>query len=203
MAQEITAYQIKIKLMGTNPLVWRTLEVTSDMSLNGLSWAINLAMGWQCYHLHLFQVNGFEYGNIEEDEFEEWKSDKKLKIRDLVRQNITTFIYMYDFGDGWKHEISIEKEVQAVSSLRYPVCRDGKSACPPEDCGGIGGFTEYKEAISNRKHARHKEFLDWSGPYNPTEFNIQKTNLRMISKKIAKNAKIKSLNKAADIEEDL
>ncbi len=193
MAQEVTAYQIKVILMGTDPLVWRTLEVTSDMSLNGLSWAINLAMGWECCHLHLFEINGNEYGNVEPDEFEEWENDRKIKIRDLVQQEIATFKYIYDFGDGWQHKVSIEKEVQAKPDLRYPACRDGRNACPPEDCGGIGGFAEYKEAISKPKHSRHKELLDWNGPYDPTEFDLQLTNFRMISKKIPKNAKIRVL----------
>lgn len=194
MTKEVTAYQIKIKLKGTDPVVWRELEVTSNMSLNNLAWALCLSMGWECYHFYLYQIGDRQYGDAERDDMCGWSCDRKIKVRDLVKQEVKTFEFIYDFGDGWQHEVKIIKEVQAFANKQYPVCTDGKNACPPEDCGGIGGFADYKDAIKNPKHPEHKEFLDWRGPYDPLVFDLKLTNLQMMAKKIPKNLKIKQLS---------
>ena len=48
--------------------------------------------------------------------------------------------YSYDFGDGWVHEIQLEKILPREKDTSYPLCIDGKRACPPEDCGGVWGY---------------------------------------------------------------
>ena len=196
MAQEVTTYQIRITLKETEPAVWRQLEVVSNMSLNNLAWALSLSMGWECYHLYLFEVDGREYGDIERDDMGGWFNDRTIKIRDLVKRGIKSFKFIYDFGDGWEHNVEIGKEVQAQPDLRYPICIDGEYACPPEDCGGPGGFAEYKEALRDLKHERHQELLEWRGPYDPTKFDIQLANFKIMSQKIPKNLKIKNLEAA-------
>jgi len=46
-----------------------------------------------------------------------------------------------------------------------------------EDCGGIWGYEEFLDAISNKKHKRHKELLDWiGGPFDPEHFDVDETN---------------------------
>ena len=190
MAKEVSIYQIKISLLGTEPEVWRRLEVTSNMSLNSLAFAINMSMGLECYHLHLFEIGNREYGDVEHDDYCEWYNDRNYNVSDAFKKN-NTFRYIYDFGDGWQHEIIFEKEIQAIKNERYPKCLDGANACPPEDCGGIGAFAEYKEAIKDSKHPRHQEFLDWNGPYDPTYFDPQITKFKLRKWKIPSNLKLK------------
>ena len=59
----------------------------------------------------------------------------------------------------------------------YPVCTDGELACPPEDCGGIPGFYDLREALSDPNHERHEEMLDWIGDeFAPQAFSVDKAN---------------------------
>jgi hypothetical protein len=87
----LSIYQLKIVLFGTDPVVWRRIEIPSNSSLNSLSWAINDAMGGESYHLHLFQVSGIEFG-ASEDDLDEWENDKKLKVREAYCDNKTIML---------------------------------------------------------------------------------------------------------------
>jgi len=39
----------------------------------------------------------------------------------------------------------------------------GARPCPPEDCGGVWGYTDFVEAIQNKDHEPHEELLERVG----------------------------------------
>ena len=81
-------------------------------------------------------------------------------------------IYEYDFGDGWEHEVVLEKVLARDSTAKYPRCLGGARACPPEDCGGPGGYINFLGAISDPEHEEHDEYLDWiGGEFDPDKFD--------------------------------
>lgn len=90
-----------------------------------------------------------------------------------------SFIYEYDYGDGWEHTIQLEKVVEAEAGARYPRCVDGARACPPEDIGGVWGFVGFVEAITDPKHQQHDEYLEWNGPFDPAQFDPVVATRRM------------------------
>lgn len=55
------------------------------------------------------------------------------------------FLYEYDFGDLWQHEIRVEKKLSAQSKRHYPTCIGGQRAAPPEDCGGPWAFITLRD----------------------------------------------------------
>ena len=56
--------------------------------------------------------------------------------------------------------------------VNYPICLDGKRACPSEDVGGIGGYAEFLEIIKNPKHECFEEMREWiNGEFNPEYFD--------------------------------
>ncbi len=66
----------------------------------------------------------------------------------------------------------MEKILPRETGVIYPRCVDGKRACPPEDCGGIGGYAEFLEAIGDPANERHEDMLDWvGGSFDPEYFN--------------------------------
>jgi hypothetical protein len=85
-------------------------------------------------------------------------------------------MYTYDFGDSWEHRIVLEKRLPADPNLTYPLCTGGQRACPPEDCGGIPGFYNLVEAISDPNHEDHEEMLDGFGDYDPEAFSLDDVN---------------------------
>ncbi len=85
--------------------------------------------------------------------------------------------YDYDFGDGWSHELRIEKRLAADPRLSYPLCIGGARACPPEDCGGTHGYERLLEALADSDDAEHDDMLRWlGGHFDPESFDVNRTN---------------------------
>jgi hypothetical protein len=97
-----------------------------------------------------------------------------VPVLTLVTESELPIVYTYDFGDNWRHLIWFETYATSESGIRYPRCVGGARRCPPEDCGGVGGFENFLAAIQNRWHPEHKSYLEWvGGSYDPEEFNPQ------------------------------
>jgi hypothetical protein len=177
-------YRFKITLKNTRPPIWRRIE-TKDVTLAKLHELTQTAMGWTNSHLHQFEIGDTRYTDprFMEHAFDDFGaiSYAGVRVSDLVSQHGTKLRidYEYDFGDGWQHSIVLEKVTAAEPEVRYPRCIDGDRACPPEDVGGVWGFTDFVEAITNSDHERHEEFLEWNGPFDPTEFDAKKATRRM------------------------
>jgi hypothetical protein len=89
----------------------------------------------------------------------------------------TAFVYEYDFGDGWRHVITVENIQPWTPESIAPLCLDGARACPPEDCGGIGGYEHLLEVLRNPRHPNHKEMRAWVGKhFDPELFSLQAVN---------------------------
>ena len=90
------------------------------------------------------------------------------------------FIYEYDFGDSWEHVVLVEKILPPEPDKKYPVCIKGKRACPPEDIGGIWGYEEFIEAMSDPSHNKHDSYLEWWGDeFDPEAFDIEEINFAL------------------------
>src|SRR5436853_1521070 len=47
-------YQIKVSLSGSRPPIWRRLQVPGNLTLDRLHAILQILLGWQDRHLHLF-----------------------------------------------------------------------------------------------------------------------------------------------------
>ena len=110
----------------------------SKIRLDRLHRLIQAAMGWQDYHLHVFNHETGQYG-IAEPELQH-RDERKTTLYDLASREGDSLEYEYDFGDGWEHEILLERLAPAEPDRQYPICAAGARACPPEDCGGPYGY---------------------------------------------------------------
>ncbi|MGB2629832.1 MAG: plasmid pRiA4b ORF-3 family protein, partial [Candidatus Omnitrophota bacterium] len=91
-------------------------------------------------HLHQFYIGGKFYDvPYAEPGFTRTIDEREVKLSDLGNKEIKKFQYEYDMGDGWEHELILEKTIEPDKKVSYPVCIDGRRNCPPEDCGGIPG----------------------------------------------------------------
>ena len=175
-------YQVKVTLNGIRPPIWRRILVTSDTTLGKLHRILQVVMGWDDYHLHQFIINETYYGPPDPDLMLDLKDEKKMRLNQVVLQEQKKFIYEYDFGDSWYHNILIEKILPLDTKKHYPVCIKGKRACPPEDCGGVSGYYYFLEAIQDPDHPEHEEMLEWRGDnFDPEAFDIDEVN-RMLKK---------------------
>jgi len=158
-------FQIKITLTDSHPLVWRRLHLSSNTTLKQLHIIIQISMGWKNSHLHLFKTDkGTLYGPPEEDDGSlPMKDESSTTLAKVLRKTEKKLHYEYDFGDGWMHEILLEKQLPLIGEAPAPRCIQAKGACPPEDVGGIGGYAHFLDAINDPQHPDHGEMAYWLG----------------------------------------
>nr|WP_257909677.1 plasmid pRiA4b ORF-3 family protein [Janibacter limosus] len=143
-------FRVRLDLRGTKPPVWRRLELPGDLTLPGLHEVIRAAMGWTDSHLHRFRtgvdrrspyfVTGFDLTEGEDGVLED-----DVRPDQLVAAKGDRLGYEYDFGDDWDHVLTVEEVPDAPPSR--PRCTGGRLACPPEDCGGIGGHDQLAQWV--------------------------------------------------------
>jgi hypothetical protein len=141
-SEVVPLYQLKITLKWSLPPIWRRVVVRADISLERLHWVIQATMPWTNSHLHQFVVGDSYYGrpNLEfADMGTETLDERRFALADVAPSAKSKLIYEYDFGDGWEHEVKVEKVLPPDANFKHPVCLAGKYACPPDDCGGMPG----------------------------------------------------------------
>ncbi|WP_285490505.1 plasmid pRiA4b ORF-3 family protein [Amycolatopsis taiwanensis] len=176
-------YQIKVQLRGVaKPPVWRRLEVPADLSLDRLHDVIQAAMGWYDCHLHVFSDGWTEYGRPDPELGH--RDERGVRLSQILTGVDDKIRYTYDFGDGWEHDITLEKILPAGSEVTSAVCTAGRGACPPEDCGGTWGYQELKATLADPKAHEHDTMVEWlnlaSGDnFDPHEFSTVDVNRRL------------------------
>jgi len=170
--------QLKITLRGSKPPIWRRVLVPSDTTLFQLHMIIQTVMNWGNYHLHEFRVGKSFYG-IPNSEVEDdvTINEKLVRLAKVIRSSGGRFIYVYDFGDDWQHDILLEETLPPADGVRYPVCTAGKLACPPDDSGAIWGYQTMLEVLKHPEHSEYENIREWLGPdWDPTRFSQDEVN---------------------------
>ncbi len=164
--------QFKVTLKEITPPIWRRIQVPYTYSFWDLHVAIQDAMGWLDSHLHQFIIPdpltldpvtiGIPYddGPVDDGIFVPgWE----LPIAALFTLLNRKAIYEYDFGDDWQHSLLLEKIFPLVKGMELPACVGGRRACPPEDCGGVWGYHNLLEILSDPQHEENSEMSVWVG----------------------------------------
>jgi len=168
----IRELQLMITLRDSEPPIWRRLHVGSDTTLHRLHMNIQMLMEWYDYHLYQFEIRGKRYGFPHEEE--DGIDSTRTSLADLGLAKGDAFVYVYDFGDYWEHDILIEKLKLPSPNAWLPYLAGGERAGPPEDCGGIGGFEEFLQAFGDPGHPDHEEMAKWVGEdYDPARFDVR------------------------------
>ena len=160
--------RLKIRLVGQGIRVSRRIEVRLATRLDDLHLVFQYAMGWENCHLYEFQVGRSRRYGFRDPLWEDpgLRPVENAALSDLIGHlgRDRTFDYVYDFGDHWLHAVRLEATADADPDVTYPRLLEARGRCPPEDCGGPGGYAHYLEAISNPDHEDHAEMLEWRGP---------------------------------------
>lgn len=173
-------YQLHVALKDVDPPIWRRIIISEDASLEDLHVAVQLSMGWENVHLHEFRIGDIRYrpSSIAIDTpFEEGEDTSSSLLKALNLKMGSKIDYLYDFGDGWKHQIVVEDILVSQDNIEYPVCIAGERACPMEDCGGAIQFTDLLKGIEDPKHPRHAEATKMFGKdFDFDYFDTHETN---------------------------
>ena len=174
-------FQIQIALKGFKPKIWRRILIPSDLLLSDFHMIIQITMGWTNSHLHQFIKNQTFYTlRMQDDDLWDEMDNvdyKKMKVSDLLKKEKEKIVYEYDFGDSWEHDIILEKILPIDNSLKYPICLIGKMNCPPEDCGGVWGYSDMLEVLKDPSHEEYESYIEWLGEkFDPEYFNKNEIN---------------------------
>lgn len=184
--QELNAVQIRVALDDIEPPVWRRLVVPLGTTLAELHYIIQAAMGWIDSHMHEFEIGGLSYGDIEVLSAERTDDDARVydanevRLRDFSRQPGTSFKYVYDYGDNWRHTVTLEKVLAVKPAPKTATCIEGARSCPPEDVGGTSGYYEFLRVLlapdpDELEEQRHLK--GWSGgKFDAERFDLAKTD---------------------------
>lgn len=168
------AARLRITLLDLDPAPWRTIEVPLSMSFKGLHDAIQAAFGWFDMHLWEFDFNGRPYGPpIEIDlDGERIFNASNAHLTKLRTAETKSFLYTYDMGDDWVHQVDVVALFEAKPGTPLPRFIEGEWRAPPEDVGGSSGFEHFLEAISDPDHEDHDDLMDWhGGPFDPADID--------------------------------
>ena len=186
MAQNIQ--QLKITLFNSKPSIWREILVPADYTFFALHVTIQDAFGWEDCHLHQYftddpfkrhaNYNRIGYPTPEMDDVID---ERKTKLSEYLNTPKTTMFYEYDFGDSWMHEIKLEKTLPRELKKKYPKILGGANACPPDDCGGLGGYYDLLEILKNPQRKEHQDMLEWLGLENADEFKPKAFEINSVS----------------------
>jgi hypothetical protein len=123
------AYQMTITLRGIRPPIWRRVQVPGTISLAAFHDVIQRVFGWTDSHLHQFVVAGRTYG--QPDDFDEAVEDESgVTLANALGTRNKRFLYVYDFGDNWEHDVVVENIVagNSVSEVATGVHTVGSDA---------------------------------------------------------------------------
>jgi hypothetical protein len=169
--------QLKVTLAEIEPPVWRRLRIPMDYTLARLHKVIQAAFGWTDSHLHRFRIHGEDYAPVDLEN-EPGTRDEKVSLKQVGLRLKTKIRYDYDFGDSWEHQILVEGLLLLEEPAEVPACIGGQRKCPPEDCGGAGGYQEMLDALRNQRDPRGEELRLWLGTrtWNAEAFDLGQVN---------------------------
>ena len=187
---------LKITLLGSEPKIWRRVEVHSGLTLHDLHYVIQNVFEWENSHLYHFLVppggkltqaamrEAIRYHVTPPDpvfgEHEEDRRADEALIGRIFNDQQKQIVYEYDFGDSWQHLVKIEKRMAGGDQDHVPVCLAGEHAAPLDDMGGIYGYYNYLEALKNPNHEMHEDAVGWLGKdFDPARFDLNEANQRL------------------------
>ena len=186
----VASYHLRVELDDVSPPIWRQFVVPSNLFLNELHPIVQTVMGWQDSHLHSW-VGGeppaserYEMRDSADEDYvnedDEVREDR-VRLDQVLAEPGELLSYLYDFGDGWEHTIVLER-VETGGPAPTVTCLAGARACPPEDCGGPGGYDDLLKVLATPSHPGHHDAGAWVGPgFAPESFaaDVVNRNLRL------------------------
>jgi Plasmid pRiA4b ORF-3-like protein len=124
--------QLKIALDHMRPPVWRRVLVAASATLADLHDIIHVVLDWDDDHLHMFTTGSGRYSDPYYD-LDDCDDEHSIRLSRAMPRSGATIGYVYDFGDNWKHTITLEKIDHPAVTLTHPICMAGRGDAPTED----------------------------------------------------------------------
>ena len=132
-------------------------------------------MGWDNSNLHQFMHKKKYIGVPLLTDWVEMIDEKNVLVNEIFLKKGSKIEYEYDFGDSWTHDIvSLGKTKKGDPVFQV---LGGAMECPPDDCGGIYGYYDMLDILSDPDREEHEGVSEWIGDdYDPEYFNKDELN---------------------------
>lgn len=123
--------------------LWRTIAIRGQDTLDDLSRAILRAYTFDNDHLHAFTYTS-RFGSQERvmhSYMEEDPATDEVRVGDLPLQVGHTMEYLFDFGDSWRFDVTLERMEPPDPKLRSPQLLEAHGDAPPQ----YSTYEEYEE----------------------------------------------------------
>ena len=180
--------RIRMELRDTWPKIWRRVEVPIAFTLGDLHYVIQAAFDWDGDHLWGFHLGKGDFDKFQSVENFGWGPDEadEVQLKTLVHRGVKKLKYIYDYGDGWEHLITIMRVLDAAPGTKYPNLVAGANCAPIEDIGGIGGFYEYVAASQDPSHPSRQSFEEWLGAERMKDFDHERFDKELVERRFKK-----------------
>jgi hypothetical protein len=182
-----------VQIEDINPPVWRRIAVDGGITLRLLHHILQTAFGWTDSHLHEFTIGDSKYQMLDNENVLDFidemidtpvSDDRKAKLQRLVHPG-QQFVYLYDFGDSWRHIVTVEAIETRAEPMYSATIINGQRAGPPEDVGGAGGYAAFLDTLINHSDSDEAlQYLEWVGG----EFDSEAFDRRIANNALARLA---------------
>jgi hypothetical protein len=145
-------YQFMTELMGFKPRMWRRIQVSGDVTVTELSFAVMSTFKVMGGHLWNFEFMGMknranDHGRMfmYADGFNDFDDEDPdtVTAAEIFKQPKDRAFINYDMGDDWLFKVSLEAILtDTVDSAELPRVLKGKGRGIHEDCGGAWRLSE-------------------------------------------------------------
>jgi len=175
---KIYTYRLRIAIKGTIPLIWRLIEVPSNISLEKLHHILQLSFGWDNAEDFEFTALGYTICNHDFNERNEIILAKEVEIKDVFTSVKDKIYYNYNLFNNWNHVIRLDGIFPF--SGKTVKCLIGKNASPLGEAGSVIGHNNLVRAFFSNNSIIRQQLEYINEDFNPLYFNILETNLKLL-----------------------
>lgn len=152
----------------------RRVVVPADMEFSQLHDLLQHLYRWENRHLHCFSFGDSRNGMSEirlvmSEEDREYDADAIVETGHRLSEYFPRYseaVYTYDMGDSWEHTVELVREIDHYGE-ESPWLLEASGQAPPEDVGGVQGYIEFLDTMSDRTHPDHEQMKGWAGYWTP------------------------------------
>ncbi|MCF0112238.1 MAG: DUF2625 family protein [Erysipelotrichaceae bacterium] len=200
-------YELYAELEDYEPKMWRRFQVMQNITVARLGYILMAMYRMEASHLFRFiqpiEENYNRHPDSKEplyfmkkeieyilpDEYDDFGTSKyamdpsQTKLHKVIKVPGDELWFDYDFGDGWRVKVVLEKVFRDpdLPGKELPRILDGDGYGIIEDCGGPGGLTQIAEAFRKGSGKEYEEIRNWLGVewINMKAFDIKNMNFRV------------------------
>ena len=185
---ESRGYDVKVRLNDFRPLTWRDLIIPADMTFMELDDVLKTLWDFNGHHLSCFLIGRDNLTIIDDELSRETMMgcdfDANTTSVGEIFSRYDKVTYWYDFGDDWRFDIEIKKEIDYDKDY-VTIKRFKGKYNPVEDCQGVYGLSEIVYYAENPDEADSSYFCQlvdylW-------EFDMEFSQLRLERKSYVKS----------------